>query len=178
MKKNIKEILIKEQDIQDRVLEIAQQISSDYDGKDLLIVCVLKGASVFFAHLVKSISVPLEIDFISVSSYGHSTQSSGVVRFVKDLEMEIEDKDVLIVEDIVDTGLTLKYLIDNFSSRKARTIKVCTLLDKPERRKNDVVMDYVGFIVPDEFIVGFGIDYAEKYRNLPYIATLKEEAYK
>ncbi len=172
MEKSIKEILYSEEIIKEKVAELGNKIAKDYHGKELLIVGVLKGASVFMGDLIRKIDIPVKIDFMAVSSYGLSTESSGVVKIIKDLDESIEDKHVLIIEDIIDTGLTLHYLCENLLSRKPKSLKICTLLDKPERRKVDIKVDYKGFDIPDEFIVGYGIDYAEKYRNLPYVATL------
>jgi hypoxanthine phosphoribosyltransferase len=176
MKDFVKEVLVSEENIEKRVRELGTQITEDYRGKDLMLVGILKGAAIFMADLARNIDIPLTMDFMAVSSYGNATQSSGVVRIVKDLDTSIEGKDILIVEDIIDTGLTLGYLTDNLTKRGARSVRICTLLDKPERRKVNVPVDYRGFIIPDEFVVGYGIDYAEKYRNLPYISSLKEEA--
>lgn len=177
MEKNIREILFTEEQIEKKLEELGAKITADYQGKNLLLIGVLKGANVFMCDLMRKIQMPLSIDFIAVSSYGLSTESSGVVKIIKDLDHSIEGKDVLIVEDIIDTGLTLDYLYHNLLSRKPESFKICTLLDKPERRKTDIKVDYKGFDIPDEFIVGYGIDYAEQYRNLPYIAILKKEAY-
>ncbi|MDK9709689.1 hypoxanthine phosphoribosyltransferase [Acidaminobacter sp.] len=177
MNHDIKEILISQEALAARVQELGQEISEKYKGKELLMIGVLKGANVFMSDLMRAVSVPIQIDFIAASSYGSSTESSGVVRIVKDLDYSIEGKHVMIVEDIIDTGLTLKYLYDNFSARKPSSLSIISLLDKPERRKADIKVDYTGFIIPDEFIVGYGIDYAEKYRNLPFVATLKPEVY-
>lgn len=177
MNNDIKEILISEEALRQRVKELGEEIESHYKGKSLLMIGVLKGANVFMSDLMRVIDEPIQIDFIAASSYGSSTESSGVVRIVKDLDYSIEGKDVLIVEDIIDTGLTLKYLYDNFSARKPASLAIVSLLDKPERRKVDIEIAYTGFKIPDEFIVGYGIDFAEKYRNLPYIATLKPEVY-
>lgn len=141
-------------------------------------ICVLKGAVVFMADLIREVKIPVDIDFMAVSSYGSSTSSSGVVRILKDLNESIENKHIIIVEDIVDTGLTLKYLVENLKSRGPASIKICTFLDKPERRKADITPDYCGYSIPDEFVVGYGLDFAEKYRNLPYVAVLDPEAYK
>jgi len=174
---DIKGILYSKEMIAEKVKELGAQISKDYEGRELLVVGVLKGANMFMSDLIREITIPVEIDFIAASSYGHSTQSSGVVKIIKDLDYSIEGKNVLIVEDIIDTGLTLQYLTMNFKSRGTASLSICTLLDKPERRKADIDVAYRGFDIPDEFIVGYGIDYAEKYRNLPYIATLKEEVY-
>lgn len=177
MRNDVKEILYSEKQLNEKVEELAARISADYEGKDLLLIGVLKGANVFMCDLMRKISFPIQIDFIAASSYGHSTESSGVVKILKDLDYSIEGKDVIIVEDIVDTGLTLHYLMDNFNSRKPNSLEICTLLDKPERRIANLEIKYIGFQIPDEFIVGYGIDYAERYRNLPYIATLKESVY-
>jgi hypoxanthine phosphoribosyltransferase len=177
MKNDIKSVLYSEEVLAAKVQEIGERITADYLGKDLLVIGVLKGANIFLGDLVRKIDLPVQLDFIAASSYGASTESSGVVRILKDLDYSIEGKHVLIVEDIIDTGLTLHYLLDNFNSRNPESLAVCTLLDKPERRKVNIDVAYVGFDIPDEFIVGYGIDYAEKYRNLPYIATLKPEVY-
>ena len=178
MKNDIKEVLLTKEEIAARVKEIGNQIAKDYEGKDLLLIGVLKGAFIFLGDLIRSIDIPAKVDFMAVSSYGSSTESSGVVRILKDLDATIEGKDILIVEDIIDTGLTLNYLIGNLKSRGANSVSVCTLLDKPERRKVNVELKYKGFDIPDEFIVGYGLDYAEKYRNLDQIYILKEEAYR
>jgi len=172
MKDNI-EILISEEDVDKRIREIGDQISKDYQGKTVSIVCILKGASFFACELAKRITVPVEIDFMSVSSYGAGTESSGVVRIVKDLDEQVEGKDVLVVEDIIDTGNTLKYLLKLISERHPNSVKLCTLLDKPDRRKAHVEVDYTGFQIPDEFVIGYGLDYDQKYRNLPFIGVVK-----
>lgn len=164
-------VLIDEQTIAKRVAELGDKITKEYENKELLVICILKGAVIFMSDLIKRIEVPLAIDFMAVSSYGKSTRSSGVVRIIKDLDEEIEGKDVLIVEDIVDTGLTLKFLADNILSRKPKSLKICCLLDKPSRRQIKVEADYVGFEIPDEFVIGYGLDYSHKYRNLPYIGV-------
>lgn len=177
MRQDIKHILVTEEEIRVKVEELGKKITEEYRGRSLILVGVLKGANVFMSDLMRKIDMGIEIDFISVSSYGSSTESSGVVRILKDLDTEIQGKDVVIVEDIIDSGLTLNYLVGNFKSRKPASVKICTLLDKPERRKVDIKIDYRGFVIPDEFIVGYGIDYAEGYRNLPYIASLKEDVY-
>ena len=177
MKNDVKEVLYSEEVLKAKVKELANRISEDYKDKELLLIGVLKGANVFMCDLMREINFPIQIDFIAASSYGHSTESSGVVKILKDLDYSIEGKDVIIVEDIIDTGLTLKYLIENFKSRKPNSLEICTLLDKPERRIAQLSVKYIGFQIPDEFIVGYGIDYAELYRNLPYIATLKETVY-
>lgn len=177
MQNDIKEILISEEEIKKKIRELGKQIEKDYKDKDLLVVCVLKGAVLFLSDLIREINLPLSIDFMAVSSYGNSTKSSGVVRIIKDLEKDIQGKDLLIVEDIVDSGLTLSYLIENLKSREPRSVKLCTLLDKPEKRKVEVFIDYTGFVIPDEFVVGYGLDFAEVYRNLPYVCVLKPEIY-
>lgn len=173
----IKEILISEEQLQKKVNELAQQISSDYEGKDLLIVTVLKGGFVFAADLFRNITIPASVDFLAVSSYGASTQTSGVVKIIKDLDNPVAGKDVLIVEDILDSGVTLNYLKDMLLQRGVNSLKICTILNKPERRKVDLVADYVGFDIPDEFVVGYGLDYDEKFRNLPFVGILKREVY-
>ena len=178
MKSDVGDILISKQDLSTKLKEIGEKISKDYEGKDLLLIGVLKGSFIFLADLMRNIDIPVEVDFMAVSSYGSSTKSSGVVKILKDLDATIEGKDVLVVEDIIDTGLTLSYLMSNLKTRGAKTVEVCTLLDKPERRKADVPLKYKGFDIPDEFIVGYGLDYAQKYRNLDQIYILKEEAYK
>lgn len=177
MKNDVKEVLISCDELQKKTKEIGKKITQDYQGKDLMLVGVLKGAFMFLGDLAKNIEIPLTIDFMAVSSYGNSTESSGVVRILKDLEGSIEGKDILLVEDIIDTGLTLNYLVSNLRSRGAASVKICTLLDKPERRLVNVELAYKGFDIPDEFVVGYGIDFAEGYRNLPDICILKEEAY-
>ncbi len=174
---DVKEVLYSAETLAKRVNELGKQIEVDYAGKDLLVIGVLKGANIFMGDLIRQINLPIQMDFIAASSYGSSTESSGVVKIIKDLDYSIEGKHVLIVEDIIDTGLTLRYLEDNFRSRRPASLEICTLLDKPERRKADIVVKYIGYQIPDEFIVGYGIDYAEKYRNLPYVATLKPEVY-
>lgn len=178
MRDDIKEILLDEEQIRSRIKEIGKQISKDYSGKDLLLIGVLKGSVPFMADLIKEIDIPCSIDFMAVSSYGNSSTTSGVVRILKDLDFEIEGKDVLIVEDIIDTGTTLRYLVDYLKGRKPASIEVASLLNKPERRMVEINARYMGFEVPDEFLVGYGLDYAEKYRNLPYVGVLKEEVYK
>ncbi|HQD39063.1 MAG: hypoxanthine phosphoribosyltransferase [Firmicutes bacterium] len=175
---DVESILITTEQLQEKVKELGAQITKDYKGKDLLAVCILKGSVIFFADLLRAIDLPLETDFVAISSYGHSTSSSGVVRLLKDLDQNIQGRNVLVVEDIIDSGLTLKYLLDNLSSRKPASLAVCTLLDKPERRMVDIDLAYNGFSIPDKFVVGYGLDYAEKYRNLPYIGVLKPEIYK
>jgi len=172
----IERVLISEEEIQKKVTEIAEQITEDYKGEELLVVAILKGAMIFTADLIRRISLPVRLDFMAVSSYGSSTESSGVVRILHDLDESVEGKHVLLVEDIIDTGLTLKYLIQNLRSRKAASLKVCVLLDKPERRVVDVKPDYCGFSIPDEFVVGYGLDFDENFRHLPYVGVLKKES--
>ena len=170
----IGEILVQPDDLAHRVSELAEQISKDYAGKDVLLIGVLKGAVFFLADLMRKIDVDCEVDFMAVSSYGSSTDSSGVVRILKDLDASIEGRHVLIVEDIVDSGLTLSYLIRNLESREPATLEVCALLTKPSRREIDVPVRYVGFEIPNKFVVGYGLDFAERYRNLPYVGVLDE----
>jgi len=174
---DIKEVLFSTEALAARVRELGAEISADYAGKEILMVGVLRGAIVFMADLARAISRPVTIDFIAVTSYGASTQSSGVVRILKDLDEEVEGRHVLIVEDIIDSGLTLKYLYENIKSRKPASVRICTLLNKPSRRQAEVPVDYNGFTIPDYFVVGYGLDYAEKYRNLPYVGVLAPEAY-
>lgn len=177
MHNDIQETLFSEEEIEQKVIELGRQISSDYAGKNLLVLCVLKGAFIFMSDLVKRLDIPLEIDFMAVSSYGSATQSSGVVKILKDLDAPVEGRDILIVEDIIDSGLTLSYLIDVLERRNAHSVKVVTLFDKPHRRTVGLEADYKGFLIPDAFIVGYGLDYDEKYRNLPYVGVLKPEVY-
>lgn len=176
---DIAQVLLTEEQIAARVKELGEQISADYEGKELVLVGILKGATIFLADLVRNITIPVDYDFVAISSYGTETRSSGVVRLLKDLDSSIESKHVLVVEDIVDTGWTLRlsYIVENFRSRKAASVRVATLLDKPSRRKVDVGLDYYGFIVEDKYVVGYGLDYAGKYRNLPFIGVLKPEVY-
>ncbi len=178
MEKIIKEVLVSEEDIRAKVKELGDIITKDYKDKDLIVVGILKGAVVFMSDLCREIKLPILMDFMAVSSYGKSSVSTGEVRIVKDLDYSVENKDILIVEDIIDTGYTLSYLTDNLKKRGAKSVKIITLLDKPDRRKADVHVDYLGFEIPDEFVVGYGLDFAEQYRNLPYVAALKEEVYK
>lgn len=177
MRQDIQEILFTEAELNERISELGEQITADYEGKSLIVVGILKGSNIFTSDLVRKIDLPLKMDFMAVSSYGNATESTGVVKILKDLDQGIEEEHVLIVEDIVDSGLTLKYLKDVLLTRNPASIKVCTLLDKPARRKENIKPDYLGYEVPDEFIVGYGIDYAERYRNLPYIGILKREIY-
>ena len=177
MEKDIKEILLSEDVIQKKVKELAEKISSDYKGKELLVVGVLKGSVLFTSDLIKNIKIPCQIDFMAVSSYGNSSETSGIVRILKDLDHEAAGKDILIVEDIVDSGVTLHYLLDYLRGRKANSVEIASLLTKPARRKVELDVKYIGFEVPDEFLVGYGLDYAERYRNLPYVGILKREVY-
>jgi hypoxanthine phosphoribosyltransferase len=174
---NVGEILITKEQIQAKTQELARQITADYQGKDLLLVCILKGGLMFLADLMREIALPLEIDFMAVSSYGNSTESSGVVRILMDLERNIEGRDVLIVEDIIDTGRTLTYITDNLHTRRPASLKICTLLNKTERRVMDIPIDYVGFDIPDKFVIGYGLDYGQIYRNLPFVGVLKPQLY-
>ena len=167
------EVLLTEEEIDKRIQEMGNQISQDYAGKQVHLVCVLKGGSFFMCELAKRITVPVSIDFMSVSSYGGDTESSGVVRIVKDLDEPLADRHVIVIEDIVDSGRTLSYLLDMLRSRGPLDVRLCTLLDKPDRRVVDVKVDYTGFEIPDEFVVGYGLDYDQKYRNLPYIGMVK-----
>ncbi|MBB6716794.1 hypoxanthine phosphoribosyltransferase [Clostridium gasigenes] len=178
MNRDIKEVLFTEEKIMETIKEIAKRISEDYKGKNLLVVGVLKGSVIFASDLIKNITIPCEIDFMAVSSYGSSSETSGVVRILKDLDHSIEGKDLLIVEDIVDSGVTLSYLLEYLKTRKANSVEIAALLTKPSRRKVELEVKYSGLEVPDEFLVGYGLDFAEKYRNLPYVGILKEEIYK
>jgi len=168
------EVLVQPDELRARVVELGAQISRDYEGRDLLLVGVLKGAVFFLSDLMRQIDIPVEVDFMAVASYGSQTDSSGVVRILKDLDAAIDGRDVLIVEDIVDSGLTLQYLMRNLGARNPASLEVCALLTKPERRKVEVVPRYVGFEIPDRFAIGYGLDHAERYRNLPYVAALNE----
>lgn len=177
MKNDILKVLLSEEELKAKVNEIGAQITKDYEGKNLLLVSVLKGSVVFMADLMRAIKIPCGIDFMCVSSYGSEAKTSGVVKIIKDLDINLEGLDLVIVEDILDSGLTLNYIKTMLLERKPSSIRICTLLDKPERRKATVKADYKGFEVPDEFVVGYGLDYAEKYRNLPYIGVLKPQVY-
>ncbi len=168
-------VLISEEDVDKKIYEIGQQITKDYEGKNVHLICVLKGGVFFMCELSKRIDVPVTMDFMSVSSYGDDTKSSGVIKIVKDLDESITGKDVLVVEDIVDSGRTLSHLLELLKNRNPNSIKLCTLLDKPERRVKDVKMDYTCFQIPDEFVVGYGLDYQQKYRNLPFIGVVEIE---
>jgi len=174
-KDDFDEILFTEQEIQTKVQELGETITNDFQERDVLLVGVLRGCIAFISDLMRQIQFPIEIDFLAVSSYGQKSQTSGVVRVLKDLNEDIEDRHVILVEDIVDTGLTLNYLLGYMRARKPKSLHTCVLLDKPYRREVDVEVDYTGFEVPDKFVVGYGIDYAQKYRNVPYIASVKQE---
>ncbi|HHU82021.1 MAG TPA: hypoxanthine phosphoribosyltransferase [Firmicutes bacterium] len=177
MKEVMAEVLFSPEAIAARVKELGAQISKDYEGKELVVVGVLKGSLLFMADLIREIKTPLRYDLIAVSSYGASTSSSGIVRIIKDIDVSIENEHVLVIEDIVDTGLTLRYLITTLSSRQPASLKSCVLLDKPSRRKIEITPDYNGFVIPDRFVVGYGLDFAQRYRQLPMIAVLKPEVY-
>lgn len=168
-------VLLSEEEVDERIREIGEQISKAYEGKELHMICVLKGGVFFMCELAKRITVPVSLDFMAVSSYGGDTKSSGVVKIVKDLDESIQGKDVLVVEDIVDSGRTLSYLMDMLRDRGPKSLQLCTLLDKPDRRVIPVDVNYTGFTIPDEFVVGYGLDYAQKYRNLPYIGIVEFE---
>ena len=171
----IGELLVEQDALQERVRELGAQISHDYAGRDLVLVCVLKGAVFFLSDLMRAIEIPCEVDFMAVASYGSATDSSGVVRILKDLDTVIEGRDVLIVEDIVDSGLTLSYLMRNLRGRNPASLEVCALLTKPERRKVELPARYIGFEIPDRFAIGYGLDHAERYRNLPFVAALLQD---
>ncbi|MFC5406840.1 hypoxanthine phosphoribosyltransferase [Cohnella soli] len=177
MHNDIQEVLYSEEVIQQKVRELGATLSREYEGRNPLVICVLKGAFIFMADLSKNITIPIELDFMAVSSYGNSTRSSGEVKIVKDLDVSVDGRDILIVEDIIDSGLTLSYLIDVLERRNALSVNVVALFDKPGRRTVDLNADYTGFTIPDAFVVGYGLDYAEKYRNLPYVGVLKPEVY-
>ena len=177
MNDDILKVLVSEEELKAKVAELGAQISKDYEGKNLVLVSILKGSVVFMADLMRAVSIPCSIDFMVVSSYGASTVSSGEVRLIKDLDRSIMGKDVILVEDIVDTGMTLKYLKRLLYSRGANSMKIATLLDKPARRVSELTVDYSCFVIPDAFVVGYGLDYDEKYRNLPYVGVLKPEVY-
>ena len=177
LEQDVDQVLITEQQLDERIKEMGHQIAEDYQGEPLTIVGILKGAVIFFADLARAIDLPLQMDFMSVSSYGSGTTSSGVVKIIKDLDADITGRHILLVEDIIDTGITLAYLKEYLSNRGARSVKICTLLDKPTRREKAVHVDYIGFTMPDEFLIGYGVDYAENYRNLPYVASLKRSVY-
>ena len=177
MLQDVKEILFSEEVINAKIKELAGRISDDYKGKELLVVGVLKCSVIFAAELIKNITIPCEIDFMAVSSYGNSSETTGIVRILKDLDHDTSGKDIIIVEDIVDSGVTLDYLLNYLKTRKANSVEIVSLLTKPSRRKVDIDCKYIGFEAPDEFLVGYGLDYAEKYRNLPFVGILKREVY-
>jgi hypoxanthine phosphoribosyltransferase len=175
LERAVGEVLIDEETLAARVAELGAEVSADYAGRDLLLIGVLKGAVFFMADLMRHLTVPCEVDFMAISSYGASTDSSGIVRILKDLDINIEGRDVLVVEDIIDSGLTLSYLMRNLESREPATLEVCALMTKPARREIDVPVRYIGFEIADRFVVGYGLDLAERYRNLPYVAVLSDE---
>jgi hypoxanthine phosphoribosyltransferase len=175
LERAVGEILIDEDALSTRVAELGTEVSADYQGRDLLLIGVLKGAVFFMADLMRHITVPCEVDFMAISSYGDSTDSSGIVRILKDLDINIEGRDVLVVEDIIDSGLTLAYLMRNLESREPASLEVCALMTKPARREIDVPVRYIGFEIPNRFVVGYGLDFGERYRNLPYVAVLSAE---
>lgn len=177
MKQDIEKILLSEEDIAVKVQELGKTLAAEYKDKNPLVICVLKGAVVFMADLIRHMDIPCEMDFMAVSSYGSGTESSGMVKILKDLDTSVQNRHVLVVEDIMDSGLTLSRLVELLRHREAASVKVVTLLNKPERRKVDISPDYKGYDVPDEFVVGYGLDYSEHYRNLPYIGVLKPEVY-
>ncbi|WP_128896619.1 hypoxanthine phosphoribosyltransferase [Longirhabdus pacifica] len=177
MHPDIEKVLFTEEEIQQKIAQLGVQLSEEYKDRSPLVICVLKGAFIFMGDLVKRMNVPLEVDFMAVSSYGNLTQTSGEVKIIKDLDISVEGRDILIVEDIIDSGLTLTYLVDLLKRRSANSVKIVTLFDKPDRRRVSLQPDYKGFVVPDYFVVGYGLDYGEKYRNLPFIGILKEEIY-
>ena len=177
MRNDIQEVLFSEQQLADKVAELGARISADYEDKNPLVVSVLKGSYVFMADLTRKITIPCNVDFMAVSSYGAGTKTTGEVQIIKDIGSKIDGRHLIIVEDILDSGVTLSFLMKILKARGAASIRLCTLLSKPERRKVDVPVDYLGFEIPDEFVVGYGLDYAEKYRNLPYIGILKPSVY-
>ncbi len=174
---DIKKVLLTKEQLSEIVKKLGEQISNDYKGKNLMIVGVLKGSVVFMADLMRNIAIPCKIDFMAVSSYGSGTKSSGAVKIIKDLDIDLSGYDLLIVEDILDSGNTLSYLKNMLEARKPASVKICTLLDKPDRRTADITADYVGAVIPDEFVIGYGLDYDEYYRNLPYVGVLLESVY-
>ena len=175
LERGVSEILIEEDRLRSRVVELGEEISADYAGRDLLLIGVLKGAVFFMADLMRTLTIPCEIDFMAISSYGAQTDSSGVVRILKDLDINIEGRHVLVVEDIIDSGLTLSYLMRNLESREPASVEICALLTKPERREIEVPVRWVGFEIPNKFVIGYGLDFAERYRNLPYVGVLSDE---
>ena len=172
LERGVSEVLIDEEALRNRIAELGEEISRDYTGREPLLIGVLKGAVFFMADLMRQLTVPCEVDFMAISSYGASTDSSGVVRILKDLDINIEGRDVLVVEDIIDSGLTLSYLMRNLESREPATLEVCSLMTKPDRREIDVPVRYVGFEIPNRFVIGYGLDFGERYRNLPYVGVL------
>jgi hypoxanthine phosphoribosyltransferase len=172
LEKAVTETLIDESSLQARIRELGAEISADYEGRDLLLIGVLKGAVFFMSDLMRNLTIPCEIDFMAISSYGDSTDSSGIVRILKDLDINIEGRDVLVVEDIIDSGLTLSYLLRNLEAREPASLEICALLTKPDRREIEVPVRYVGFEIPNRFVIGYGLDFAERYRNLPYVGVL------
>lgn len=177
MNDDIRAVLVSEQQLKDKVAQLGAQISQDYAGKDLVLVSILKGAVVFMADLMRAVTIPCSIDFMVVSSYGAGTTTTGLVKIIKGLDSDLSGKDVLIVEDILDTGVTLSNLVPMLKMRDPNSVRICAILDKPSRRRADIQADYIGFQVPDEFVVGYGLDYDEKYRNLPYVGVLKPSVY-
>jgi hypoxanthine phosphoribosyltransferase len=175
LERGVSEVLIDEDRLRARVVELGEEISADYTGRDLLLIGVLKGAVFFMADLMRTLGIPCEIDFMAISSYGAQTDSSGVVRILKDLDINIEGRNVLVVEDIIDSGLTLSYLMRNLEAREPASLEVCALLTKPDRREIDVPVRYIGFEIPNRFVVGYGLDFDERYRNLPYVGVLDSE---
>src|SRR3989475_10586035 len=175
LERGVGEVLIEETALQSRIVELGAEISADYTGRDLLLIGVLKGAVFFMADLMRTLTIPCEIDFMAISSYGAQTDSSGVVRILKDLDINIEGREVLVVEDIIDSGLTLSYLMRNLEAREPASLEVCALLTKPERREIDVPVRYIGFEIPNRFVIGYGLDFADRYRNLPYVGVLDSE---
>ncbi len=177
MFQDIEEVLISKEEIEQRVKEMGVEISRMYSGQELLLVCILKGGVMFLADLARSISIPCQLDFMAVSSYGAATETSGIVRILKDLDKSIQGKHVLLVEDVVDTGLTLQYLVNNLKERKPASLRICSLLNKIANRQVSIPVDLIGFEIPDKFVVGYGLDYAGHYRHLPFVAVLKPEIY-
>ena len=175
LERGVAEVLIEEDRLRSRVVELGEEISADYAGRDLLLIGVLKGAVFFMADLMRTLTIPCEIDFMAISSYGAQTDSSGVVRILKDLDINIEGRHVLVVEDIIDSGLTLSYLIRNLEAREPASLEICALMTKPDRREIEVPVRYVGFEIPNRFVIGYGLDFAERYRNLPYVGVLHQE---
>ncbi len=177
MAQNLSEVLLTEEQIKKRVAELGEQISRDYEGKDVILVCILKGACIFFSDLARAMTIHMQMDFMGISSYGNAQKTSGIVRISRDMDLSITDKHVIIAEDIMDSGLTLSHLTKLLSSRNPASLRICCLLDKPERRECEITPDYCGFIVPNKFVVGYGLDYCGEYRNLPYVGVLKKEVY-